>query len=162
MNIFEIKNLVKYPGDLIINLLFDRISNDYVNYIFYSYSLLFNTPHLPKVKKVDLLQSSIIDASLLLNTLNIVNPEFCEPKLNSNHYELPNINVDNFGQLEVKLCIKLHKTQINDCLFIDQTLANSNTNKENINNKFKLPLICSVSSDNWMKIYSIDDRSLFR
>ena len=72
------------------------LTENFVFFIFYIFlcSLLFNTPHLPKVKKIDLLQQSI-DASLL-NTLNIQNHEFDNPKENSKDHELPNINVGNF------------------------------------------------------------------
>ncbi len=92
------------------------------------------------------------------------------------------LNTSNFKQLTVKLEVKLHKGQINDCLFIEQ--KNHSTQQEPINSssshlieqdlhltnssptepnsKFDLPLVCSVSNDYWLKIYSLEDRSIFR
>lgn len=81
------------------------------------------------------------------------------------------INASNLSQLTVKLEIKLHKGAINDCLFIDppptQAQATSHQNTPTAPNALNenlitLPLVCSVSSDNWMKIYSLEDRSIFR
>lgn len=131
-------------------------------------SILFNAPHLPRAKQLDLIMNS-----LALNTTtnddqyseltrndstekhknNQVQEN--EMMIDSNSQMFPSINVTNFDQIQVKFQIKLHKGQINDCLFIEQQ---NNAKK----NKYKLPLVCSVSSDNWMKIYSLDDRSLFR
>ena len=90
------------------------------------------------------------------------------------------INASNFKQLNVKFTIRLHTGQINDCLFIEldplvnqrkeqqKPIINLIKNKnldEDVNNiaaKIQMPLICSVSNDNWIKIYSLEDRSLFR
>ena len=91
------------------------------------------------------------------------------------------MNASNFNQLSVKFSIRLHTGQKNDCLFIEldplvdqrkeqktptiNLIKNKNID-ENADvsdaTKINLPLICSVSNDNWIKIYSLEDRSLFR
>ena len=95
------------------------------------------------------------------------------------------LNASNFSQLAIKFSIKLHTGQINDCLFIEQdplvtqrndqkhsssssvsSILIKSKNHDGINTetglKIHLPFICSVSNDNWIKIYSLEDRSLFR
>lgn len=124
-------------------------------------SLLFTAPHLPRAKKADLLHNSIIYKSESLENLNLSGKREEKKILKQDSVKTepryPVITAANFDQIKIKFSIKLHKGQINDCLFIDHS-AEEDSSKE----KSKLPLVCSVSSDNWMKIYSLDDRSLFR
>jgi hypothetical protein len=76
------------------------------------------------------------------------------------------INASNFKQLTVKLTVKFHKGQVNDCIFIEQPTINSSSLGSSSSNlddsKLQLPLVCTVSNDNWLKIYSLEDRSIFR
>ena len=67
------------------------------------------------------------------------------------------INAGNFSNLTVKLEVKLHKDQVNDCIFIETKPKASVRSSE-----FQLPSVCSVSNDNWLKIYSLEEKSLFR
>jgi hypothetical protein len=90
------------------------------------------------------------------------------------------LSASNFTQLSVKLTVKMHKSQINECIFLEQDPSQSKTKpkKAAAPNLIKpnspdfdaaksepgllLPLVCSVSTDNWIKIYSLEDRSIFR
>ena len=54
----------------------------------------------------------------------------------------------NFDSFELRFSTKIHKSQINELIFIEQS--------------GKLPHVCSVSNDNWIKIFSLEDRSIFR
>ena len=67
--------------------------------------------------------------------------------------------VINLTEFQVRLSLKLHhKGQINDVIFL---LPNANENETSLD-AHQQPLLCSVSSDNCLKIYSLEDRSLFR
>jgi hypothetical protein len=64
-------------------------------------------------------------------------------------------NCQNFKDYDVKFTLKSHhKGQINDCVFL--------SSHSSVEQSTKLPFICSVSSDNCLKVYSLEDRSLFR
>jgi len=67
----------------------------------------------------------------------------------SNPFRAYTITASNFKDLQVKLSVRLHKDQVNQCHFIHTPNQ-------------QLPLVASVSNDNWLKIYSLDEKSLFR
>lgn len=130
---------------------------------------LFQQPHLQRVK-YDLSISPKLDPETLLQLENVkicherqkplqqnnnsqINSE--EKEIESDAYAQFKINATNFNILTVKLEIKLHKDQVNDLLFIDKKRTSSEKH-------FRLPLVCSVSNDNWLKIYSMEEKSLFR
>ena len=59
-----------------------------------------------------------------------------------------------FKEMKLQLNVKLHKNVINDCCFII-----------NLNDAAKssvIPFMCSVGADNWLKIYSIEEKSIHR
>lgn len=154
---------------------------------------LFRTAHLPRVKKDLLVESKLLskneeekmsqnylsneidkksdlnndEDNLRINNdpkMNLKNVK----KINKNKEKQTNpyrINTSNFKQLTVKLDVKLHKGQINDCLFIEHKNQSSNSDLNDFSTKehdFDLPLVCSVSNDYWIKTYSLEDRSIFR
>ena len=138
---------------------------------------LFMQPHLHKVK-IDLRQS--IDMSAIthfeheteepanddtegLNFQNLrlrtksklVVQEDEQIRNLNNKYS---ISANNFKQIVVKFSVKLHKGQVNDCMFIDTQCKGMKRAQD----QFDMPLVCSVSCDNWLKIYSLEEKSLFR
>lgn len=56
-----------------------------------------------------------------------------------------------FGKIRRKFDVKLHKKAINSCKGF---ILNGTENEQ--------PYICTVSSDNWLKIFSYEDKSIFR
>jgi factor associated with neutral sphingomyelinase activation len=139
-------------------------------------SQLFDSPHLPKLS-VDLTietkvfatvdekyavyarkwKSTVDEKKIQINTAK-------EKVASKNSHN--KLSASTFQQLTLKLSIKLHSSQINDCIFIEQDPKNESTTTTTIESNSKrsinLPLICSVSNDAWIKIYSLEDRSLFR
>lgn len=135
-------------------------------------SQLFQQPHLQKVK-IDLISnySRFDSMSTDMNSLEIImerkgsiissdySMDLNNDQVNNDSFSQFTINATNFKDLQVKLNVKLHKNQINDCLFIEM---HRKKKKRRQMDKFQLPLICSVSNDNWIKIYSLEEKSLFR
>ncbi|CAF0903476.1 unnamed protein product [Brachionus calyciflorus] len=112
---------------------------------------LFQKAHLPKSKQLT------NEMDITVNDLDI-NIEKTENKISTSQVMSPIASTKinpfkicplNFKILDVKLTSKVHKSQINELIFVDYQ-------------QDKLPLICSVSSDNWIKIFSLEDRSIFR
>lgn len=71
------------------------------------------------------------------------------------------IGVHNFRDLTVKLNVKLHKSVINDLMFLDDFHSSTDNDPQQATSR-NLPLVCSVSNDNWIKIYSLKENSVFR
>lgn len=128
---------------------------------------LFKTAHLPKSKQIELIDVDWLTSSSSSNPEQ--QEEIADKPLKSFESETaeiikkaPNpfkITAATFSDLEVKLSVKLHKSQVNDLLFLDEHLS---TNKTIDPKKPELPLLCSVSNDNWIKIYSLHEHSVFR
>lgn len=130
---------------------------------------LFQQPHLQRVK-YDLGNCIKLDSVSLLQLENAkisherqqpaqqINVQIInEEKVAECHaYEQFRVNATNLSDLTVKLEIKLHKDQVNDLIFIETQ------NKASGMKEFQFPLVCSVSNDNWLKIYSMEEKSLFR
>lgn len=130
---------------------------------------LFQQPHLQRVKydlgkslKLDpLIPLQMQNAKISHDRQNMTQPGNVkvkneEKEAECNTYDRFRINATNFNNLRVKLEVKLHKSQVNDLCFIETQ------NKASDKKDFQLPLVCSVSNDNWVKIYSIEEKSLFR
>lgn len=113
-------------------------------------SQLFDTPHLARVKLTDLVEPSLDELSIEKSAEWTKSSDSSTEKTRKASFKLQQPSFD-FQELEVKFSQKLHKSQINDCLFLGRASGENET-----------PLICSVSSDNCLKIYSLEDRSLFR
>ena len=67
-----------------------------------------------------------------------------------------------FAKLELKHTVKLHKSPISDCLFIDSSSASASATSSVQGNETPLPLlVCTVSSgERWLKLYSLLERSM--
>lgn len=102
-------------------------------------SQLFEQAHLPKSKM-------LLNDSDFFHTKNEKdnNEQKNEHKLQS----FNQMSKLNFDSVELRFSTKIHRSQINELIFIEQN--------------GKLPFICSVSNDNWIKIFSLEDRSIFR
>ncbi|RNA14126.1 FAN-like, partial [Brachionus plicatilis] len=103
---------------------------------------LFKQAHLPKSK-------------MLLNESEILQIKARKGESNSGQQKVVNkanspseLSQLNFELMDLRYSSKIHKSQVNELIFIEQM--------------DKLPLVCSVSNDNWIKIFSLEDRSIFR
>ena len=81
----------------------------------------------------------------------------------SSGYNITKLN-KNFNEIKLQLNVKLHKNTINDCCFVvnlnnDDLMHKSEKQKNKLHS---IPFICSVSADNWLKIYSIEEKSIHR
>jgi factor associated with neutral sphingomyelinase activation len=123
-------------------------------------TLLFKTPHLARFKLTDMVEPTFrlnheLEMANVLKPLKNIIKSHVERDNNSltktNHPSL------NFKDLTINLVLKSHhKSQINDCVFL-------NLNSEaGTDSTIKMPVIATVSSDNCLKMYSLEDRSLFR
>ncbi len=113
---------------------------------------LFKQPHASRIKYDSFIFEKIRFNSLDINEeIEIENKnEQLQAKKRSNSLNIIKLN-KKFNEIKLQLNVKLHKNVINDCCFIN--LNDSRT---------KIPFICSVGADNWLKIYSIEEKSIHR